>query len=96
MHGASMIDDIPSNWRRSVDGTAIERTLTFADFKAAFGFLTKLADHAEAVDHHPEFTSVWNRLDIRLTSHDAGGVTDRDVAMAHWIDEKFNPSGVQA
>ena len=96
MHGESMIDDIPSNWRRSVDGTAIERTLTFADFKAAFGFLTKLADHAEAVDHHPEFTSVWNRLDIRLTSHDAGGVTDRDVAMAHWIDEKFNPSGVQA
>ncbi|QNN65056.1 4a-hydroxytetrahydrobiopterin dehydratase [Sphingomonas rhizophila] len=91
-----MIDDIPSNWRRSVDGTAIERTLTFADFKAAFGFLTKLADHAEAVDHHPEFTSVWNRLDIRLTSHDAGGVTDRDVAMAHWIDEKFNPSGVHA
>jgi 4a-hydroxytetrahydrobiopterin dehydratase len=94
MAGA-MNDDIPNGWRRSDDGKAIERTLKFADFKTAFAFLTDLAEHAESVDHHPEFTSVWNRLDIRLTSHDSGGVTDRDVEMAQWIDEKFNPSGVQ-
>jgi 4a-hydroxytetrahydrobiopterin dehydratase len=42
--------------------------------------------HAEKVDHHPEFTSVWNRVDFRLTSHDAGGVTDRDVALAEAIN----------
>ena len=42
--------------------------------------------HAEKVDHHPEFTNVWNRVDLRLTSHDAGGVTDRDVALAEAIN----------
>ena len=54
--------------------------------RRAFAFLTRVAAHAEAVDHHPEFTSVWNRVDFRLTSHDAGGVTERDVALAEAID----------
>jgi 4a-hydroxytetrahydrobiopterin dehydratase len=45
-----------------------------------------VALHAEKIDHHPEFTSVWNRVDFRLTSHDAGGVTDRDVALAKTIN----------
>ena len=58
----------------------------FADFSAAFAFLTRVALHAEKVDHHPEFTSVWNRVDFRLTSHDAGGVTDRDVKLAEAIN----------
>ena len=49
-------------------------------------FLTRVALHAEKVDHHPEFTSVWNRVDFRLTSHDAGGVTDRDVKLAEAIN----------
>ena len=62
------------------------RSYRFADFAAAFAFLTRVAAHAEAVDHHPEFTSVWNRVDFRLTSHDAGGVTERDVALAQAID----------
>ena len=87
--------DIPEGWRPSADGKAIEMSLRFADFKSAFAFLARVADHAEAVDHHPEFTSVWNRVDFRLTSHDAGGITPRDVALAHAIDEIARTSGVQ-
>jgi 4a-hydroxytetrahydrobiopterin dehydratase len=79
--------DIPDGWSSSKDCKALERTYRFKDFAEAFAFLTRVAAHAEAVDHHPEFTSVWNRVDFRLTSHDAGGVTQRDVALAEAIDE---------
>ena len=65
---------------------ALHKSFRFADFSEAFGFLTRVALHAEKVDHHPEFTSVWNRVDFRLTSHDAGGITERDVALAEAID----------
>jgi 4a-hydroxytetrahydrobiopterin dehydratase len=77
--------DIPEGWASSEDGKALERRITFKDFGEAFAFLTRVALHAEKVDHHPEFTSVWNRVDFRLTSHDAGGVTDRDVKLAEAI-----------
>lgn len=75
----------PDGWERSGDGKALERRFTFKDFNEAFAFLTRVALHAEKVDHHPEFTSVWNRVDFRLTSHDAGGVTERDLALAEAI-----------
>jgi 4a-hydroxytetrahydrobiopterin dehydratase len=78
--------DIPPDWTRSEDGTALLRSYRFSDFAQAFAFLTRVAAHAEAVDHHPEFTSVWNRVDFRLTSHDQGGVTERDVQLAKTID----------
>ncbi|MCY7339210.1 MAG: 4a-hydroxytetrahydrobiopterin dehydratase [Sphingomonas bacterium] len=78
--------DISEGWTRSEDETALTRSYRFKDFAQAFAFLTRVAAHAEAVDHHPEFTSVWNRVDFRLTSHDAGGVTERDVALAEAID----------
>lgn len=77
---------IPDGWSLSEDGRALERTYRFKDFSEAFAFLTRVAMHAEKVDHHPEFTSVWNRVDFRLTSHDAGGVTERDVELAAAID----------
>ena len=76
----------PPGWNVDVDGTALTRTYRFSDFAEAFAFLTKVAAHAEAVDHHPEFTSVWNRVDFRLTTHDAGKVTKRDIALAEAID----------
>lgn len=76
----------PSGWSRSSDGKAIEKSFRFDDFSEAFGFLARVALHAEKVDHHPEFTSVWNRVDFRLTSHDAGGITDRDLALAKAIE----------
>ena len=68
---------------------ALWRSFTFADFPEAFGFLTRVAFAAEKADHHPEFTSVWNRVDFRLTSHDAGGITPRDHALAAVISELF-------
>ena len=79
--------DIPTSWSPSKDGTALTRSFRFRDFAEAFAFLTRVAAHAEAVDHHPEFTSVWNRVDFRLTSHDAGGITERDIALARAIDD---------
>ena len=78
--------DKPDGWNVSADGKALERTYRFRDFPEAFAFLTRVALHAEKVDHHPEFTSVWNRVDFRLTSHDAGGITDRDSKLAEVID----------
>lgn len=78
--------DIPDGWTASADGVTIERSFRFKDFSEAFAFLTRVALHAEKVDHHPEFTSVSNRVDFRLTSHDAGCVTERDVALAQAID----------
>ena len=78
--------DIPESWNLERDGKAIVRTVRFKDFSEAFAFLTRVAMHAEKVDHHPEFTNVWNRVDLRLTSHDAGGLTDRDLALANAIN----------
>ena len=63
-----MAIDIPDGWTSSADGKAMERSYRFKDFAEAFAFLTRVAEHAEAVDHHPEFTSVWNRVDFRLTT----------------------------
>ncbi|MDE8650415.1 4a-hydroxytetrahydrobiopterin dehydratase [Novosphingobium album (ex Liu et al. 2023)] len=73
-------------WRLRGDGLAIERKLAFADFAEAFGFMARLAIHAEKVDHHPEWRNVYNRVEITLTTHDAGGLSLRDVAMARAID----------
>ena len=78
--------DIPDGWALSPDGKALERSFRFKDFSEAFGFLARVAMHAEKVDHHPEFTSVWNRVDFRLTTHDADGVTTRDAELAKAID----------
>ncbi len=77
--------DAPDEWTLEDGGKALIRTFKFKDFSEAFGFLTRVALHAEKVDHHPEFTSVWNCVDFRLTSHDAGGVTDRDSNLAEAI-----------
>ena len=78
--------DIPDGWKLSDDGKALERSYRFKDFSEAFAFLTRVAMHAEKVDHHPEFTSVWNRVDFRLTTHDADGVTERDAKLAEAIN----------
>ena len=77
----------PDGWARSADGRALVRTYKFKDFSEAFAFLTRVALHAEKADHHPEFTSVWNRVDFRLTSHDSGGVTERDLELAKAISD---------
>jgi 4a-hydroxytetrahydrobiopterin dehydratase len=74
------------DWRL-VDGRdAIARQFKFADFSAAWGFMTRVALAAEKLDHHPEWSNVWNRVDIVLSTHDAGGLSARDVALAQAID----------
>jgi Pterin-4a-carbinolamine dehydratase len=78
--------DVPEGWSLEDGGKALVRTLKFKDFNEAFGFLSRVALHAEKVDHHPEFTNVWNRVDFRLTSHDAGSVTERDIKLAQAIN----------
>jgi 4a-hydroxytetrahydrobiopterin dehydratase len=78
--------DAPEGWTLEDGGKALIRSFKFKDFNEAFGFLSRVALHAEKADHHPEFTSVWNRVDFRLTSHDAGGVTDRDIRLAEAIN----------
>jgi 4a-hydroxytetrahydrobiopterin dehydratase len=78
--------DVPEGWSLEQGGKALVRTLRFKDFSEAFAFLTRLAMHAEKVNHHPEFTNVWNRVDFRLTTHDAGGVTERDAKLAEAIN----------
>lgn len=79
--------DIPDGWTLDGGGKALVRSLKFKDFSEAFAFLTRVALHAEKVDHHPEFTSVWNRVDLRLTSHDTGFVTTRDIELANAINK---------
>jgi len=78
--------EAPNGWTLERGGKALLRTFKFKDFSEAFGFLTRVALHAEKADHHPEFTNVWNRVDFRLTSHDVGRVTKRDVKLADAIN----------
>ncbi len=77
----------PDGWSLDESGKALVRSVKFKDFSEAFAFLTRVAMHAEKVDHHPEFTNVWNRVDFRLTSHDSGGVTERDYQLAEAINQ---------
>lgn len=76
-------------WQIESGGLAILRTFQFRGFDEAFAFMTRLALHAEKHDHHPEWSNVYNRVAIRLTTHDAGGVTARDLALARAADEAF-------
>ena len=72
-------------WQLRADGLALERTFKFKDFNAAFGFMTRVALYADKADHHPEWFNVYNRVEMTLTTHDAGGVSDRDAAMVEWL-----------
>ncbi len=80
------MDTLPDGWSLEPGGKALTRRFELKDFSTAFGLLTRVAMHAEKIDHHPEFTNVWNRIDFRLTSHDEGGVTERDVKLAKAIN----------
>ena len=83
-------------WRvHEGDRPAITRSLTFTDFNAAFGFMTRVALLADKVDHHPEWSNVYNRVEVLLTTHDAGGVTEKDVRMARFIDEAAAATGAK-
>lgn len=82
---ATLADTLP-DWHPTVGRDALHKTFTFVDFNAAFGFMTRVALHAEKMNHHPEWFNVWNRVEITLSTHDAGGLTQRDVELAKAID----------
>ncbi len=71
-----------SGWSETVGREAIGRTFTFKDFNEAFGFMTRAALVAEKMDHHPEWRNVYKTVEVVLCTHDAGGVTGRDIALA--------------
>jgi len=73
-------------WALDADGTGITRSFLFPDFVEAFGFMTRVALLAEKADHHPEWSNVWNRVEIRLSTHDCSGLSKRDMALAAKID----------
>jgi 4a-hydroxytetrahydrobiopterin dehydratase len=82
---ADALDGLP-DWDYDEARDAIARTFTFADFSEAFAFMTRVALLAEKANHHPEWSNVWNRVEITLTTHDAGGLSGRDVEMAEAIE----------
>lgn len=73
-------------WSATPGREAIERRFVFADFATAFAFMAHAAAHAESMNHHPEWFNVWRRVDVTLTTHDAGGVTALDLELARRMD----------
>lgn len=87
---ADALDQL-ADWEYDDGRDAISRQFLFTDFSEAFAFMTQVAFLAEKHDHHPEWSNVWNRVDIVLTTHDAGGLSSRDVDMAVAIDRLVEP-----
>lgn len=83
-------------WREVASRDAILRNFVFQDFNEAFGFMTRVALLAEKMDHHPEWFNVYNKVDVTLSTHDAGGVTDNDIQMAIAMDTYAKTSGTKA
>ena len=77
-------------WREVEGRDAITKTFVFADFNQAFGFMTRAALVAEKLDHHPEWLNVYKTVAVTLSTHDAGGLTERDIALAAAMDELAN------
>jgi len=76
-----------TEWRPAEGRDAIARSLKFRNFAEAFGFMAEIALVAEKMDHHPEWSNVYNRVEILLATHESGGVTERDVKLAEAIDK---------
>jgi 4a-hydroxytetrahydrobiopterin dehydratase len=82
-------------WAPADGRDAIVKTFRFADFNAAFGFMARTALMADKLDHHPEWFNVYNRVEVTLTTHDAGGVTDLDVQLARFMDQAAADTGAK-
>jgi 4a-hydroxytetrahydrobiopterin dehydratase len=84
-----------SSWEIDAGETALSRTFKFADFSEAFGFMARAALVAEKIDHHPEWKNVYRTVDVRLTTHDAGGLTGLDFDLAIAMDRIAIGTGVK-
>ena len=80
-------------WAYDEDGQAITRWFAFHDFAQAFSFMTRVALEAERRQHHPEWFNLYNRIEISFTTHDAGGVTARDIEFARWVEDTAASAG---
>ena len=80
-------------WTEAKDRDAIRKTFQFADFNEAFGFMTRVALQAEKMNHHPEWFNVYNRVEVVLSTHDSGGVTERDIKLARFIEKSASGRG---
>ena len=86
--------DLP-DWRQVEDRDAIQKSFQFKDFNQAWGFMSRVALAAEKMDHHPEWFNVYNRVEITLSTHDCGGLSERDLALAGSIDGHARESGAR-
>ena len=77
---------LAAGWSLSEDGKAISKTFRFRNFRDAMAWMTRAAFEAEAADHHPEWRNVYNRVEVRLTTHDTGGLTAKDIALAEAME----------
>ena len=84
--GAARAVKTLSGWTAAPSRDAIRKKYQFKDFREAFAFMTKVAEFADKTDHHPEWSNVYNRVDVELTTHDSGGVTELDVQLALFMD----------
>ena len=78
--------ETPAGWTRTAGRDAITKSFKFKDFNAAFGWMTRAALIAEKMDHHPEWFNVYNKVEVTLTTHSAGGVTEKDINLAKAMD----------
>ena len=85
---SKLIDQAALDWKIIEDGKKIKKTFKFKSFIEAFSFMTKIAIYAEKKDHHPEWSNVYNKVEICLTTHDAGGITEKDVDLINFIEKK--------
>lgn len=83
------------HWQCAEDGKSITRQFKFRNFNAAFGFMTRAAMDAEKLDHHPEWSNVYNRVTVMLTTHDKGGLTELDIALAERMDQAAAATGLK-
>ena len=85
---SKLIDQETLDWKIIEDGKKIKKTFKFKSFIEAFSFMSKIAIYAEKKDHHPEWSNVYNKVEICLTTHDAGGITEKDVDLINFIEKK--------
>uniref|UniRef100_A0A0N5AVM9 4a-hydroxytetrahydrobiopterin dehydratase n=1 Tax=Syphacia muris TaxID=451379 RepID=A0A0N5AVM9_9BILA len=80
---------VKAGWALDDDSKAIKREFVFKTFNEAFGFMTRIAIYADKMAHHPEWLNVYNKVQITLTTHDANGLTDKDIKLANFIDKIY-------
>ena len=83
---AAALDGL-EGWSEAEDRDAMQKTFRFKNFTAAFAFMANVARMAEKMDHHPEWLNVYDRVEVTLSTHEAGGVTERDIRLARFMDE---------